>query len=75
MEQLIYEITGKKYLLFQVPFSDVGKANQFQETVKKFDGIVQGVCDLKRGWFSGSFTLKALIPEERAIEFSNFDHR
>lgn len=74
MEQLIYEIAGKKYLLFQIPFTDAEKANAFQKIVHQFEGIVQGATDLKRGFlFSGSFTLRALIPESRAIEFSRFD--
>lgn len=69
-EQLNYEVDGKRYLLFQIPFTDSDKANRFQKKVIDFGGIIQGVADLKRGWFSGSATIKVLIPETKAIEFS-----
>lgn len=73
MEQLIYEIAGKKYLLFQIPIESVEMQNRFQNTVKSFNGIVQG-GDVHKGWFSGYVVFKVLIPEERAVEFSNCKH-
>lgn len=74
MEQLIYEIAGRKYLLFNYPFSQTEKINKFLEVVKKFGGILQS-ADVTLGWFSGKANVRVLIPEEKAVEFSNYDHK
>lgn len=73
MEKLIYEIGGKKYLLFDYPFTDNSRFQKFQKTIQKFNGIVQG-AEVKQGWFSGKANVRVLIPEEKALEFSNYDH-
>lgn len=74
MEQLLYEIAGKKYLLFQIPIESIEMQKRFFETVKSFSGIVQG-GDVHKGWFSGYVVFKILIPEDKAVEFSNYDHK
>lgn len=72
MQQLLYEIAGKKYLLFEYPFSETKKLETFQEAVKNYNGIVQGVGEIKRGFLvSGYVVVRVLIPEEKAVEFSN----
>lgn len=71
MDKLIYEIAGKKYLLFSIPVTSNEAAQKAQNHVKRYGGITQGVTELKRGWFGGSATLNVLIPEEKAIQFSN----
>lgn len=73
MEKIIYEIAGKKYLLFDYPFTDKERFNKFQRTIQKFNVIVQG-ADVKQGWFSGKANVRVLIPEDKAVEFSNYNH-
>lgn len=72
MEQLIYEIAGKKYVLFQYSTQYASTAKTILEVVKKMGGIIQG-GGVKNGFWSSDITMRFLIPEEKAIEFSNYD--
>jgi hypothetical protein len=70
---LVVELNGIKYLLFQLPVTSQLQGKKVQEKVKEFKGIVQGINGVKRnGFFGGGYVvLNLLIPEDRAIEFSN----
>jgi hypothetical protein len=72
MEQLIYKIAGKKYMLFEVPIVGSAGAKKFEQRMKRHKGICQGVKEMKREtfWTSASIIVKALIPEENIIAFN-----
>lgn len=72
--QLQYTINGINYLLFQLPVNNE-LLKRVQKRVKYFGGIVQGTTDIQRGGLLSNTicTLNILIPEHRAIEFSNLD--
>lgn len=72
MDKLIYEIAGKKYLLFDYKTQYASTAKTTLEVVKKFGGIVQGGF-VKSGWWSNDISMRFLIPEDRAVEFSNYE--
>jgi hypothetical protein len=71
MEQIIYELNGKKYLLVEVV-----KYPATQDKIKaicyKYNCIYQGVKEINRGWlFSTAYAVeKYLVPEEHIEAFN-----
>lgn len=71
-KQLIYTIAGINYLLFELPITGSTDQKKFQTAVLKYKGIMQGVKEIKQGFFTGGYgVVNILIPEQHAIEFSN----
>lgn len=73
MEQLVYEINNKKYLLFEMPIVSKSQWAKKDKLIKDCKGIIQGVKEIKiGGLFSSSYMIvKVLIPEEFIETFSN----
>lgn len=73
MEQLIYEINKKKYLLFSVLVLNKNQSTRMLENIKKYDGIIQSYNTKEQTsfWDSKKLLMNVLIPEENAIKFSN----
>lgn len=73
MEQLVYEINNKKYLLFEMPIVSKSQVAKKDQLIKDCKGIIQGVKEIKTGGlFSSSYMIvKVLIPEEFIETFSN----
>ena len=73
MEQLVYEINNKKYLLFEMPIVSKRQGAKKDQLIKDCKGIIQGVKEIKiGGLFSSSYMIvKVLIPEEFIETFSN----
>ena len=73
MEQLIYELNGRKYLLVEIPVTE-SNSKKVEAKCKRHNGIYQGVKEISRGgWFSNAyFVIKILIPESQ-IEAFNAD--
>lgn len=72
MDQLIYEIAGTKYLLFNIPITGNTDQKKIQSAVKKHNGIMQGVGEIKRGFFMGGYAvLNILIPEQNVLAFNS----
>jgi len=71
MENIIVELSGKKYLLIELPVLS-STDREIEERIKKYDGIYQGIKKLHTGgFFSRSYAIiKVLIPEENVIEFN-----
>lgn len=71
MDNLIYEIDGIRYLLFAIPVTEKNK-DRMDTEVEKYDGIIQGVREWKHGGILTNpvVILNVLIPEKRAVEFS-----
>jgi hypothetical protein len=72
-KQLIYTIDGINYLLFELPVTASTDQKKYQATALKYNGIMQGVKELKpAGLFSSGYgILNVLIPEQHAVKFSN----
>ena len=72
MEQLIYEINNKKYLLFEMLMTRSQEAKK-EKLIKDCEGIIQGLKEIKvGGLFSPTYVvIKVLIPEEFIKAFSN----
>lgn len=70
-EQLIYELNGIRYLLVELPITSGNNKNTVA-TYTKYDGIYQGVKDIKRAglFYSGLAIIKVLIPERNIVEFN-----
>jgi hypothetical protein len=70
-ENLIYEINGKRYIIFE-PVCTKNNVDLIQSTIKQYGGILQGIISLGRHFFKEIIKFRVLIPEESAIQFSNF---
>lgn len=69
MEKLIYEIDGKKYILFEVELP-IRLAKQHEKNIALYDGIIQTVKSIDSFWNGRSVNIKCLIPENKAIDFA-----
>ena len=71
MEQLIYELNGKKYLLVEIPVTEKN-SKEIDAKYKRYNGIYQGVKEFnKGGWFSDAYCIiKVLIPESQIEAFN-----
>lgn len=70
MENIIVELNGIKYLLFECDLNNRTHL-KFTQKVQKYRGIVQSM-KIKSGLFIETIvTVKVLIPEINAISFSN----
>ncbi len=67
----MYEIAGKRYLLFKVPVTEKN-SNRVERLIKKFDCINQGIEEIDRGGFWGNMIVifNILVPEENVIKFN-----
>lgn len=71
MKKLNYTVDGKKYMLFTAVIRDKEIATRFADKVQRFNGICT-FFDVKNSFFSRvKATITCLIPEHRAVEFSN----
>lgn len=71
MEQIIYELNSKKYLLVEIPMAQ-GRTEKMDSLVKKHGGIYQGIKEFKREsfWHGGYAIAKYLIPENTLEAFN-----
>ena len=69
-KQLIYKIEGKNYLLFEIPITSQRGLEETIREAEKFGGFLQGVTDLKSGFFGGHAIVKLLVPTNKMKEFS-----
>jgi len=69
-EQVIYEINGLKYMIFEL---DLNSRSQQKITskIEKYNGIVQSAKKTSGFWSETIVTVKVLIPEKHALDFSN----
>lgn len=74
MEQFIYELNGRKYLLVEIPIIE-SKKDQTEAKLKKFECIYQGIKEINRGgFFSNAYMIiKVLVPEENVQAFNDAD--
>jgi len=74
MEQLIYELNGKKYLLVEIPVTESNN-KKMDAKCKRYNGIFQGIKEVnKGGWFSSGYVImKMLIPESQIEAFNAED--
>lgn len=65
MEQIIYELNSKKYLLVEIPIIINSTVKKEEAKYKKYGGIYQGVKEINRGgFFTNAYAVvKVLIPE------------
>lgn len=72
MEQLIYEINGKKYLLMEDTITDNTTRDNLKEKCKRLNCIPQGIKDWKPPtlWKNGRAVIKVLVPEENVMAFT-----
>ena len=70
MEQLIYEVAGKKYVMVQVCATERNEA-AINATARRLGAIQQAYALHKGGLFYKTYaTVTLLIPEENVIEFN-----
>lgn len=70
MEQLIYEIAGRRYLLVEVPITE-GKGSKMDKMMVKYECIHQGIKEIKRSfWANGYVISKWLVPEGNLLAFN-----
>lgn len=70
MEQLIYEIAGRKYLLVEVPIAE-GKGSKMDKMMVKYECIHQGIKEIKRSFWSNGYVIsKWLVPESNLMAFN-----
>ena len=72
VEQINYEVSGIKYLLFECDLNDRSYVN-FIKKIERFKGIMQSAKKTNGFWSETIVTVKVLIPEINAISFTNFD--
>jgi hypothetical protein len=74
MEQLIYELNGKKYLLVEILITE-DNHKKIDAICKQCNGIYQGIKEINRGgWFSSAYcVMKFLIPEDQIETFNAED--
>lgn len=72
MEQLIYEVSGIKYLLFSDVCVTDNQLNKLTERVKNYEGIFQSIDGVQNFWSGDIIKVRMLIPEKHALEFGNF---
>lgn len=73
--ELVHELNGIKYLMFECPFPINRKTDleTFYEKVKNYNGILQGAEKVNGGfWGDSYFKVNVLIPEDKVVEFSNY---
>ena len=75
MEQITVELNGIKYLIVEILATSKTNEKKLKKKIKKYDGIYQGIKDVRSGGFFGSGygILKILIPEKRVIEWNDDD--
>ena len=74
MKKLVHTLNGVNYLLFECPFPLNKKTDldSFYEKVNTVDGIIQGGEKVSGGfWGNSYFKISVLIPEDKAVLFSN----
>ena len=69
-DQLLYTIAGENYVLIEDVAIDSITAKKLQAKVKKFECIIQGVKELRRGWFSSQAIIRILVPERNILEYN-----
>lgn len=75
MEQLIYEVNGKRYLLMDEVITEKNE-DQYQRKCKYYGAIIT-VCkemNIRTAWWHSPFTygiVGTLVPEEKAFDFNN----
>lgn len=69
-EQLIYEISGKRYVLIELPIL-ASNENQMKAIAEKFEMVYQGIKEINRGGFFGNSVVveRFFLPEENFNEF------
>lgn len=72
MENITYELNGKKYVLFEVKMTGMTKEYKIN-SIKRNKGIRQGIKEvIHDGWWNNGYTIeKVLIPEENIEQFSS----
>lgn len=70
IENLIYELNGKRYLLVEVPIMK-GTKERVNAAVLKHGGIYQGIKKIHQSFWGQSYAInKFLIPQENITAFS-----
>ena len=73
MKDLIYEINGKKYMLFCVP-ATLKNATKIELNIERYGCINQGLKEFKTGFFMPTVTIwNILVPEENVIAWNESD--
>lgn len=71
MEQIIYTINSKNYVLIEVPIKDEKGQKSLHDGINKYKAIYQGIKEIRRGFlFNGYAIVKVLVPEEVVFEFT-----
>jgi len=74
MENLIQEVDGIKYVLirYDIGATENGKQQviKLDKKLKRFKGIEVSCEYVNSFWGTSKFIIKILIPESRAVEFS-----
>ena len=69
--ELIVELNGIKYLLFEAPITPKN-GKKLEQIVQKYNGIIQGIGQVKSGFWGVQYAIaKVLIPEEFVHDFHN----
>ena len=73
MNQIIYEVSNVKYLLFSAVLKQQHQIEAFTKKVEKYKGIIQSYDVDNSLWNGTSVKVSVLIPEQNALSFSNLD--
>lgn len=68
--QLVYEISGKKYVLFEMTLVNDYQTQRMKTKIRAYEGIIQSIKKTSDFWNGTKVECKVLIPEERALFFS-----
>lgn len=68
--QLLYEVHGKKYLLFEMTLVSEYQASRMKTKIRTYKGIIQSIKKVSDFWNGTKVECKVLIPEEKALLFS-----
>ena len=72
-EKLIYKINGKEYLLLDEFITSSNGTRELDAKVKKVGGIVQGIKEVKSGFFGGGYgIIRVLIPTDKLEEYQDW---
>lgn len=72
MEKIVHTINGINYVSFKIENSPLSLAKKFADTAEQtFKGITRH-AKVNHGIFFTTMDVEVLIPEDRAIEFTNY---
>ena len=77
MENIVVELNGIKYLIVEILATSETNERKLKAKIKKYNGIYQGIKEVKSGGFWGRSygILKILIPESKIIEWNDDDSK